>query len=165
MSNFNPARAIAFAVSLIALTFLPVLRASAEDYKAGALVIMQPWTRATPGGAKVAGGYLTVTNNGKESDRLIGGTLPGAARVEIHEMKIENGVMEMRPLARGLEIKPGETVKLEPGGYHVMFMGMTTSLKQGEKLKGQLMFEKAGPVEVEYSVAPVGASAPTSHGH
>jgi copper(I)-binding protein len=165
MPSIYPARSVALAISLGVLTLDPGLRATAQNYKAGDLLVTQPWTRATPGGAKVAGGYLTVTNGGKDSDRLIGGTLPGASRVEIHEMKVENGVMEMRPLTKGLEIKPGETVKLEPGGYHVMFMGMTTSLKQGEKLKGQLRFEKAGSVEVEYSVAPVGAPALPSHGH
>jgi periplasmic copper chaperone A len=139
--------------------------ASAQEFKSGTLTIKAPWTRATPGGAKVAGGYMTITNNGSESDRLVGGTFPGAARVEIHEMKMDGGVMQMRPLTNGLEIKAGETIKLEPGGFHAMFVGMSTQLKPGDKPRGQLRFEKAGTIEVDYAVAPVGASQPPAHGH
>lgn len=133
--------------------------AAAEEFKAGSLRIEQPWSRATPSGAKVAGGYMSITNTGTEPDRLVGGTLPRAGRFEVHEMKIENGVMIMRPLAQGLEIKPGATVTLAPGGYHVMFMDLKEPLKQGETLDGELRFEKAGAVAVRYTVQAIGASA------
>lgn len=141
--------------------------APAHDYKAGALVIGHPWSRATPGGAKIAGGYLTITNTGTEPDRLVGGSLPRAGKFELHEMKMDGDVMKMRPLPNGLEIKPGETVELEPTGYHIMFVELTQPLKQGETIKGQLRFEKAGTVEVEYKVEPIGAKGPgkSSHTH
>ncbi|MGL4729840.1 MAG: copper chaperone PCu(A)C [Bosea sp. (in: a-proteobacteria)] len=128
--------------------------------KAGNLTIAAPWTRATPGGAKVAGGYMRITNTGKETDRLVGGSLPQAGRVEVHEMATTNNVMVMRQLDKGLEIRPGETVELKPGGLHVMFMELREPVKQGAALKGTLVFEKAGTVEVEYQVAPVGAASP-----
>ena len=137
-----------------------------KTYKVGPLVIEAPWTRATPGGAQVGGAYLKVTNTGAEADRLIGGSLPTAASVEVHEMSMTNGVMKMRKLEKGLEIKPGQTVELKPGGFHIMFMGLREGLKQGQPVKGTLVFEKAGSVEVEYVVAPIGAqsgSAPQKH--
>lgn len=140
--------------------------ASAHEasYKVGALVIKAPWVRATPKGAAVAGGYMTITNNGKEADRLIGGTFPSAARLEVHEMSTEGGVMKMRMLPDGLELKPGETVELEPGGLHVMFTGLKSQVQTGAPVKGTLVFEKAGKVEVEYQVAPVGAPGPAGGG-
>jgi copper(I)-binding protein len=135
------------------------------SFKAGSLTVTAPWTRATPKGAPVAGGYLTVTNNGAESDRLVGGSFPGADRVEVHQMTMDNGVMHMRPIPDGLEIKPGQTVALTPGSYHLMFMGFKGQLKAGEQVKGTLTFEKAGTVEVTYQVGAMGGPAPAMGGH
>jgi uncharacterized protein YcnI len=132
----------------------------AKTYKAGSLTIEAPWARATPGGAKVAGGYLKITNSGTEPDRLVGGTVPFAGRFEVHEMAMESGIMKMRELKSGLEIKPGETVELKPGGYHLMFMDLKSGLKDGQTVKGTLVFEKAGKVEVEYKIGPIGGGAP-----
>ena len=130
-----------------------------KTFKAGSIAVEAPWSRATPGGAQVAGGYMKITNTGKEADRLTGGTFPNAARFEIHEMKTEGGVMTMRPLPKGLEIKPGETVEFKPGGYHAMFMGLKQGLKEGQTVKGTLVFEKAGTLDVEYRVGPIGGGA------
>ena len=138
--------------------------ALAQTYSVGPLKIEQPWTRATPAGAKVGGGYMTITNSGTEPDRLIGGTLPQAGRFEIHEMKMEGGMMQMREVKGGLEIKPGQKVELKPGGYHVMLMDLRAPFKQGERLKGQLRFEKAGTVDVEFRIESLGAGGPM-HGH
>jgi uncharacterized protein YcnI/copper(I)-binding protein len=133
--------------------------------QAGDLMISTPWTRATPPGAKIAGGYLTITNNGKAGDRLIGGSFDGGGHVEVHEMSMADGVMKMRPLADGLEIKPGATVKLEPGGYHLMMMDLVKPLAKGDKVKAHLQFEKAGKVDVELEVNALGAAAPAAGGH
>jgi copper(I)-binding protein len=139
---------------------LPVAdKKAAPSYKLGALVIEAPWARATPAGAQVAGGYLKVTNAGAESDRLMGGTFPAATGVEVHEMAMQNNVMKMRRLADGLEIKPGATVELKPGGLHLMFTGLSGGLKAGQQVKGTLVFQKAGTIEVEYTVAPLGAQS------
>jgi len=128
-----------------------------RTYKVGSIVIEAPWARATPAGARVGGGYLKITNTGQQPDRLVGGSLPVAAEVEIHKMSMTNGVAKMRKLAEGLEIKPGQTVELKPGSYHLMFMGLRQGLKDGQTIKGTLVFEKAGSVAVAYQVAPIGA--------
>jgi len=133
--------------------------AQTASYKLGDLLIQAPWARATPAGAKVGGAYLKITNNGTQPDRLVGGSLTGAREVEVHEMSMNNNVMKMRHLKEGLEIKPGQTVELKPGGYHLMLTGLSDGLKQGQKVKGSLSFEKAGTVEVEYAVAPIGATS------
>jgi periplasmic copper chaperone A len=94
-----------------------------QSYKLGQLIIEAPWARATPKGAEVGAGYLKITNTGKEADRLMGGSLPVATSVEVHQMTMSDGVMKMRKVDNGLEIKPGKTVELKPGGYHLMLIG------------------------------------------
>ena len=137
--------------------------AAAETYSAGGLQIGNPWARATPKGSKVSAGYLTITNKGPETDRLIGGTAVAASRFEVHDTVTENGVARMRQVS-GLEIKPGETVELRPGGMHVMFMGLKQPLSKGETVKGTLVFEKAGTIAIEFTVQAVGAPA-SGHKH
>jgi periplasmic copper chaperone A len=132
---------------------------AARSYKLGSLIIDAPWIRATPAGAQVAGGYLKITNTGQEPDHLIGGSLPVAAHVEVHEMAISDGVMKMRRLEKGLEISAGKSVELKPGGYHLMFTGLREGLKEKQTITGTLTFEKAGSLEVEYRVAPIGAQS------
>ncbi|MCC2654412.1 MAG: copper resistance protein CopZ [Microvirga sp.] len=133
--------------------------------KAGSLTLEQPWSRATPGGAKVGGGYLRITNTGTVSDRLTGGSLPVASKVEVHEMRLEGDVMRMKAVEGGLEIKPGATVELKPGGLHLMFMDLKEPLKEGQTVKGTLTFEKAGSIAVEYTVRGMGGAAPAEHKH
>ncbi len=139
--------------------------ARADEVKAGDLVITQAWARATPGGAKVGGGYLTIENKGSAPDRLTGGSADIAGKVEVHEMATENGVMKMRQLEKGLTIDPGKTVKLAPGGYHLMMLDLKGPLKQGEKVPVTLDFEKAGKVNVTLDVQGVGAQAPAGSDH
>ena len=149
--------AIACATMLACFLAAPAL---AEEVKAGDLVITQAWSRATPGGAKVGGGYLTIQNKGSAADRLIGGSADVADKVQVHEMATTNGVMTMRPLDKGLSIEPGKTVKLAPGGYHLMLMDLKAPLKQGDKVPLTLEFEKAGNVNLPFEVQGVGAQAP-----
>jgi copper(I)-binding protein len=130
----------------------------AQEYKAGPIGIEQPWLRATPAGADVAGGYMTLRNTGKEADRLVGGSASAVAGTfEVHEMKMDGSVMKMRELPNGLEIGPGESVELKPGSYHIMLMGLKRQLKEGERVKGSLTFKKAGTVEVEFTVRGMGS--------
>jgi copper(I)-binding protein len=165
MALFHPF-ANALLVALVLLAAVAPARAQgpapAPAIRAGDLLVERPWTRATPPGARVAGGYLRVTNTGTTSDRLTGGSFDGAERVEIHEMATVDGVMRMRPLANGVEIKPGETVELRPGGLHVMFMGLSTQLRPGAPLRARLVFERAGAVDLAFEVQPMGAGPPAA---
>jgi copper(I)-binding protein len=153
-----------FAMSAAILLNMSVV-AVAQQFKANSIVIEQPWIRATPGGAKVAGAYMTITNTGSEPDRLIGGVLPQAGRFEIHQMKMDGNVMQMGEVQGGLEIKPGQKIEFNPNGYHVMLVDLREPFKQGDILKGQLRFEKAGAVDIEYRVEGVGAQGPQQHSH
>lgn len=137
--------------------------ASAADYHAGSLDISGPWSRATPKGAPVAAGYLTIKNSGTTADRLIGGSSDASARFEVHEMTMNDGVMKMRQIRGGLEIKPGATVALAPEGLHIMFVGLKKPLAAGDHIKATLEFEKAGKVEVDFDVTGMGG--PAGHAH
>ena len=148
--------------SLAFVTFILAAPVRADDVRAGDLVITQAWSRATPGGAKVGGGYLTIENKGSAPDRLIGGSADIAGKVQVHEMSMNNGVMTMRPVDGGLVIEPGKTVKLTPGGFHLMLLDLKGPLKQGEKLPITLEFEKAGKVSLSLDVEGVGAKGPAS---
>ena len=157
----NKARLHRFAMSAVILLNISSIGV-AQQFKGNSIVIEQPWMRATPAGAKVAGGYMTIINTGSEPDRLIGGVLPQAGHFGIHEMKMNGNIMQMREV-EGLEIKPGQKIELNPGSYHVMFTELREPLKQGDTLKGQLRFEKAGLVDIEYRVEGVGAQGPHQH--
>jgi periplasmic copper chaperone A len=148
--------------SALALAFALVGAASAsaaQEFKAGDITVDKAWARATPKGAEVGAGYLTVHNNGATPDTLTGGSADFAT-VEIHEMTKENGVMKMAQMKNGLNIPAHGTVRLAPGGYHVMFTHLTKPLVKGEKVTATLDFAHAGAVAVEFPVQCVGAAAP-----
>jgi periplasmic copper chaperone A len=136
--------------------------ALAHEYKVGPLEIGHPWSRATPAGAPVAGGFLTVTNGGTAADRLVSVASDAADKVEIHEMAVVDGVMKMRPLDKGLEVPAGGKLELKPGSYHVMFIGLKKPFVKGDMVKGTLAFEKAGKVDVDFKVEEMGAK-PAGH--
>lgn len=136
------------------------LPAWAKDYTLGSLKIHQPWTRATPPTAPAGGGFLTITNTGTTPDRLIAVESPAANKVEVHEMTMDGSVMRMRELEKGLEIPPGATVALKPGGFHIMFMGLKAPFAKDKPVPATLVFEKAGKIAIELAVEPMGASQP-----
>ena len=148
-------RISSFVAALVAASL--AMPALAGDVTAGSLIISAPWARATPKGAGVGGGYMKITNTGTEPDRLVGGASGISSRFEVHEMSMADGVMKMRQLTGGLEIKPGQTVEFKPGGYHAMFMGLKQQLVQGQRFKVTLQFEKAGKVEVDFAIEGIGA--------
>ncbi|MFK8034022.1 MAG: copper chaperone PCu(A)C [Hyphomicrobiales bacterium] len=133
---------------------------SAHEYEIGDIVIEHPFSRATPPKARVAGGYMTITNKGALADRLISGSAIISKRVEIHEMAIVDDIMRMRPLPDGIEIPAGETVTFKPGSYHIMFMGIAEPFKEGSHNSVTLMFENAGEIEVKFNIEAMNASAP-----
>jgi copper(I)-binding protein len=149
-------RAVLFAVGLVAGLAMP---AQAEDVTAAGLKITTPWARATPKGASVGGGYMKITNTGNAPDRLIGGVSEISSRFEIHEMSMDNGVMKMRSVPGGIEIKPGQSVEFGPSGYHVMLVGLNRQLMQGDHFKAALEFAKAGKFEVDFTVESIGSDS------
>ena len=150
-----------FLVALVGAAF--ALPAFAHDYKVGTLEISHPWTRATAPTAKAGGGYLVITNKGTTPDRLVAAQSTASQKVEIHEMKMDGNVMRMRELAGGLEIPPGGSVMLKPGGYHIMFMELKAPLAKDTKVPVTLVFEKAGKIDVDFAVQAAGSGEPMKH--
>ena len=149
-------------LALAALVAILALPAFALDYKLGAIEIGHPWSRATPPTAESGGGFLAITNTGTTPDRLIAVKSPAADKVEIHEMKMDGNIMRMREVEKGIEIPPGATVELKPGGFHVMFMGLKAPFAKEAKVPLTLVFEKAGSIDVELMVQAMGAQPPPS---
>lgn len=141
----------------LALAIGAAAPAFAQEFKAGDIVVETPWARATPKGAEVGGGYLTIQNRGAAPDRLTGGSADFAT-VEIHETTKENGVSQMREVAGGLAIPAHGSVGFAPGGYHLMFTHLAHPLTKGDSVKATLNFEHAGPLAVEFKVMGIGAA-------
>jgi copper(I)-binding protein len=149
---------IRMTVVLAAVLTLVAGAAGAEDYTVGTIQIANPWARATPRGADIAGAYMTIRNAGPAPDRLIGGSTAVASRFELHQMLMDRGIMKMRPVDGGLEIKPGQAVEFKPGSFHVMLVGLKRPLEKGQRVKATLEFEQAGKVDIEYVVEAIGAA-------
>jgi len=134
--------------------------AQAADYDVGPIHIAQPWARATPKGAVAGAAYMTITNTGKTPDKVSCVSSDASVQCQIHTMSMDNGVMKMRPVEGGLEIKPGETVTLAPGGLHMMLVNLKHPLEAGQSVMATLKFDNAGSVDVTYPIAAIGAAAP-----
>jgi copper(I)-binding protein len=134
--------------------------AYAADYSVGSIKITQPWARATPKGASAGAAYLTITNGGTTPDRLSCASSDVSAQCQIHSMTMDNGVMKMRPVEGGLEIKPGETITLKPSSLHLMLMDLKQPLEAGKTATATLQLQNAGTVKVEFPVVAIGAPAP-----
>jgi copper(I)-binding protein len=152
-------RRLALGLSLVAVAMV----AHAHDYKLGSLEIAHPWSRATPPSAPSAGGFLAITNKGTTPDRLVAVRSAASDKAEIHEMKMDGNVMRMRELEKGLEIPPGATVELKPGGLHIMFMGLKAPFAKEARVPITLVFEKAGSIDVNLTVEAMGAPSPAPH--
>ncbi|RYH01699.1 copper chaperone PCu(A)C [Salipiger sp. IMCC34102] len=147
----------------LAATLLP-LAAIAHDYSAGDLSIAHPFARSVPATAQTSAGYLTIENTGDTPDRLIA-VEADFPRVEIHNVTTgDDGMTMMEKQENGIEIAPGQTLALSPGGYHVMFMGLDdTPLEVGDEVPATLIFERAGSVEVVFNVEDVAANGTADH--
>lgn len=154
--SFRGVAGAAFA-AMLAFGVTPL---SAHEFKAGDIQIVHPWSRATPPNARVAAGYLTLKNGGSEADRLLSVSSDIGGKAEIHQMLVgDDGVMTMRPATDGVEVPAGGEVELKPGSFHIMFMELKQGVKEGEKFKGSLTFEKSGTVDVEFDVQAMGSDA------
>lgn len=130
---------------------------------AGDIQIKQPWARASAGPAKAGAAFLSVENTGAAADRLVGARADVAKRVELHTHIREGNIMKMRQVD-AIDVPAGETVALQPGGLHVMFMGLNAPFKEGAQFPLTLVFEEAGEIRVEVDVMGAGAKAP-AHDH
>jgi copper(I)-binding protein len=146
------ARGLLLALGTLVLACSALPAVASDD-----IVIKQAWSRATPKGAQVASGYLTIEDHGSAADKLISAATPAAAKVEMHEMTTLDGVMIMRPVEGRLVIPPGANVTFAPGGNHLMFIGLNSPFSEGEHVAAALMFEKAGKIDVTFDVGSVGA--------
>jgi copper(I)-binding protein len=154
------ARRLAMAAALAALALPAIAQDAPVHVELGPLVLSGYWTRATPPGAPTAGGYLAIDNQGGDADRLIAVATPAAETSEIHEMAVTDNRMTMRPVEGGVEIPAGGSVSLEPGGLHLMFIGLAAPLAAGETLPVTLTFEKAGTVDLALPIFPIGSKGP-----
>ena len=154
---------IILASTLTLASVMAIASGEAHEVKLGDLVIHHPWSRQSPMAASVAAGFMTITNNGKEDDRLVKATAEISGSTQIHDMKMVGDVMKMVELPDGLVIPAGGTVKLKPKSLHLMFMGLKQPVMEGEEFTGTLTFEKAGTVTVEYEVAAPGGDMSDMH--
>ena len=157
MINATMARGL---VAVVAAALAPMMPAHAADYDVGPMHISQPWARATPKGATTGALYMTITNTGKTPDKVSCVSSDASARCQIHSTTMDNGVMQMRPVEGGLEIKPGETVTLKPGAIHMMLVDLKHPLEQGKTVKASVKFDTAGALDVDCPVVAIGAAAP-----
>lgn len=159
MMLFHP-KAVVPALALSAMASA----ALAHGYQAGRLAIQHPWSRETAVGQSVGGGFMTITNKGAAEDRLVSGTSPVAAEVQLHTMTMDGGVMRMRQVEGGIAVPAKDTLELKPGSYHIMFMGLKRQLRQGERFPVTLRFQRAGSVTVQFAVQPVTSTGPMESG-
>ena len=132
------------------------------------ITLDRPWSPATPNGAATAAAYMEIENHGRSDDRLLGGSSPVAAKIEVHEMSMAGGIMSMHAMDKGLQIPAGKSVNLEPrSNYHLMLSGLKEPLKNGSQISLTLNFANAGAVHVDVPVLPIGARGPgtTMPGH
>lgn len=166
MKIINPATLCAVLLTVLAMGSSQSASAQAAGpgtYHIGTIVVEAPWSREAPGGMKRAVGYMRITNTGQHSDRLVGGTAATTGRLEVHQSTTSDGLTQMQAITDGLVIGPGESVELKPGAMHAMLVDLPRGPKAGETIKGTLMFEKAGAIEIEYQVGSVGIRhAPTA---
>lgn len=156
-------RALIATLATASLAIL-ITAASAHEFTAKGVTVAHPWARATPGGVKIGGAFLEMKAAKGHSDRLVSASSPVAGSVEIHNHIMDGGIARMRRVD-GIKLPAGTSVVLSPGGYHVMLMDLKQPLKEGDLLKLTLVFEKAGPIEVDATVEPIGAKGPHGFDH
>jgi copper(I)-binding protein len=145
-----------------AFALFAVSAAQSHSYRLGDLTINHPWARPTAEGAKNGAVYLSIKNGGKDADKIVSVESPVAGKTGIHETLDENGVMKMRPVQDGVEIKPGASQEFKPGGYHIMLFDLKKRLQEGETVPLTMTFAKAGSINVDVKVektAPDSAEA------
>ena len=146
----------------LAAGVLATTSVSGHEYKNGDLRVGHPWTRATPPGAKVAAGYLSIRNSGSQPDRILGASSPAAERVELHIQVREGDVLKMREV-QSVEVAPGKTRMLRPGSLHLMLVNLRKPLVKGQGVPLTLRFERAGELQIELEVQSAESASEAHH--
>ena len=157
-------KSLAFAAALTLSMNSMVHACESHEYELGSLKIDHPFARATVGPARVSAAYVVIENAG-EADTLIAASTDVTQKVELHTMKMADGIMRMREVEGGIEVPAGGKAVLEPGGLHIMLLGLTQELVEGESFPMTLTFEQAGEIEVEVMVEGAAAGAHSGHDH
>jgi copper(I)-binding protein len=152
-------RIIGFGILIAAFLCIVIGFASAHEYSSKGVTVLHPWARATPGGVKIAGAFLEIKAAAGQGDRLLGARSPAAGVVELHNHIMDNGIARMRRVD-AIALRAGTSVVLKPSGYHLMLTDLRAPLEEGDLLKLTLVFEKAGEIELDATVEPVGAMGP-----
>jgi len=148
-------------LALVAASCWLCSAALASSATENSITLDRPWSPATPNGAATAAAYMQIENHGRSDDRLLGGSSPLAAKIQVHEMSMAGGIMSMHALDKGLPIPAGKSVNLEPqANYHLMLSGLKEPLKNGSRIPLTLNFAKAGTVHVDVPVFPIGSRGP-----
>jgi periplasmic copper chaperone A len=142
----------------------PAPEVHATVQQQGPVRIESAWARATASGARVGGAFVTLLNTGDAPDRLVSASSDIADRIELHSHVMDGNVMRMREVEGGISLPPGETVKLQPGGFHIMLLGLKKPLVLGSRFLLSLNFEKAGNVQVDVPVEAMSSMGPGGHG-
>lgn len=151
--------------ALATATLLFATSSAAAEMKHDGIMVDSPFARASASPAVKSGAaYFTVKNHGEMADRLIAVEGDAAARIELHTHVMKDGAMHMTEIEGGVPLAPGESVAFEPGGNHVMMMGLTAPLTEGDTLHLTLVFEHAGKMDVDIPILGVGAMGDMKHG-
>jgi copper(I)-binding protein len=150
-----------FLAGLAAVAGASIPTASAQT-STGAVTVRSAWSRATPGGSTVGVGYLDIQNTGSTPDRLTRVSSEIATRAELHESVMDGSVAQMRPV-EAIPVEANGAATLKPGGHHLMFMGLKRPLRDGDRFRATLHFERAGPIEAEFAVRGIGAAQGGPH--
>lgn len=146
-------------LAAVVLTLAGHSSASAHEASSNGVTVAHPWTRATPGGATVGAAFLEIKTDKGVTDKLVSATSPAAGRVEIHTHIMDGDVMKMRRVD-AVELKDGASHILKPMGDHIMLFDLKEPLKEGDLVKLELNFEKAGAIAIDATVEPAGAMGP-----
>ena len=151
---------------LLAALLLPVCAANADDYKAGDLLVSDPWSQELPPNAPTVAAYFVIHNTGATPDRLLSADTPVADKAELHEHVMQGDLMKMQQVPSVAVPAKGD-LTFAPMAYHVMLLGLKdrSLLADGKQFPLTLTFEKAGKVEVEVSVQKAPPMAGHEHMH
>jgi len=144
------------------MKYLMVLLSLVSTSVFSQIEVQDAWSRATPPGAKVGAGYMTLRNKSAAPDRLVGASSSAAARVETHVVEKQGEVMRMREV-KGYDVPAKGSFELKPGGPHLMFVDIKRPFKEGEKVPVVLRFQNGGEIKADFEVRGLGASK--THGH